>query len=40
MANAVADALRDYEIDVKESGPFNPTWVMEALNKSRRSENR
>ena len=36
MANAVADALRDYEIDVKESGPFNPTWVMEALNKSKR----
>jgi carbon-monoxide dehydrogenase large subunit len=40
MANAVADALRDYDIDVNESGPFNPTWVMEALNKSRRSENR
>ena len=33
MANAVADALRDYDASVDESGPFNPTWIIEALNR-------
>src|SRR5665213_243806 len=33
MANAVADALRDYDVAVDGSGPFTPTWVMEALEK-------
>ena len=32
MANAVADALRDYDVAVDGSGPFTPTWIMEALN--------
>jgi carbon-monoxide dehydrogenase large subunit len=33
MANAVADALRDYDIGVDGSGPFNPAWVLEALSR-------
>jgi len=33
VANAVADALRDYEVAVDSSGPFTPTWIMEALSK-------
>jgi len=37
MANAVADALRDYDVAVDGSGPFNPTWVMEALQRPRRA---
>jgi carbon-monoxide dehydrogenase large subunit len=37
MANAVADALRDYDVAVDESGPFNPTWIMEALNRPLRA---
>jgi aerobic carbon-monoxide dehydrogenase large subunit len=36
MANAVADALRDYDLGVDGSGPFNPTWVLEALTRPRR----
>jgi carbon-monoxide dehydrogenase large subunit len=31
IANAVADALRDYDVAVDGSGPFTPTWIMEAL---------
>jgi carbon-monoxide dehydrogenase large subunit len=34
VANAVADALRDYDVAVDGSGPFTPTWVMEALNRA------
>ena len=37
MANAVADALRDYDVPVDESGPFNPTWIMEALSRPLRA---
>lgn len=37
VANAVADALRDYEVAVEGSGPFNPTWVMETLERPRRA---
>ena len=33
VANAVADALRDYDVAVDGSGPFTPTWIMEALNR-------
>jgi carbon-monoxide dehydrogenase large subunit len=33
VANAVADALRDYDVTVDGSGPFTPTWIMEALSK-------
>jgi len=33
MANAVADALRDYDVAVDGSGPFTPTWIMEALSR-------
>ena len=33
IANAVADALRDYDVTVDGSGPFTPTWIMEALNR-------
>jgi carbon-monoxide dehydrogenase large subunit len=33
VANAVADALRDYDVAVDGSGPFTPTWIMEALSK-------
>jgi carbon-monoxide dehydrogenase large subunit len=36
VANGVADALRDYDIGVDGSGPFTPTWVMEALERPRR----
>jgi aerobic carbon-monoxide dehydrogenase large subunit len=35
MANAVADALRDYDIGTDGSGPFTPSWVMEALGRPR-----
>ncbi len=31
IANAVADALRDYEVAVDGSGPFTPAWILEAL---------
>ena len=37
IANAVADALRDYDIAVDGSGPFTPTWVMETLQRPRRA---
>jgi carbon-monoxide dehydrogenase large subunit len=33
VANAVADALRDYDAAVDGSGPFTPTWILEALNR-------
>jgi carbon-monoxide dehydrogenase large subunit len=33
VANAVADALRDYDVAVNSSGPFTPTWIMEALSR-------
>lgn len=33
MANAVADALREYDVSVDGSGPFTPTWIMEALSR-------
>ena len=33
VANAVADALRGYDIGMDGSGPFTPTWVMDALSK-------
>jgi carbon-monoxide dehydrogenase large subunit len=33
VANAVADALRDYDVAVDGSGPFTPTWIMEALSR-------
>jgi aerobic carbon-monoxide dehydrogenase large subunit len=36
MANAVADALRDYEVAVDGSGPFTPSWIMEALSRPAR----
>ncbi len=35
IGTAVADALRDYDIAVDGSGPFTPTWIMEALNRPR-----
>jgi aerobic carbon-monoxide dehydrogenase large subunit len=35
VANAVADALRDYDVVVDGSGPFTPTWIMEALSRPR-----
>jgi carbon-monoxide dehydrogenase large subunit len=31
VANAVADALRDYDVAVDGSGPFTPSWILEAL---------
>jgi aerobic carbon-monoxide dehydrogenase large subunit len=37
MANAVADALRDYDIGTEGSGPYTPSWVMETLSRPRRS---
>src|SRR5579863_87628 len=37
MANAVADALRDYDIAVDGSGPFTPSWVLDALSKPKRA---
>ena len=37
ISNAVADALRDYEIALEGSGPFTPTWVMETLQRPRRA---
>ena len=33
IANAVADALRDYDVAVDGSGPFTPTWILEALSR-------
>jgi carbon-monoxide dehydrogenase large subunit len=39
MANAVADALRDYDVAVDGSGPFTPTWMMEALSRPLRDTN-
>lgn len=39
VANAVADALRDYDIGVDGSGPFTPTWLLEALSRPSRSSN-
>jgi carbon-monoxide dehydrogenase large subunit len=37
MANAVVDALRDYDVAVDGSGPFTPSWIMEVLSKPPRS---
>lgn len=37
VSNAIADALRDYDFSVEGSGPFTPTWVLEKLDKPRRS---
>jgi carbon-monoxide dehydrogenase large subunit len=34
IANAVADALREYDVAVDGSGPFTPTWILEGLSKS------
>jgi carbon-monoxide dehydrogenase large subunit len=33
MANAVADALRDYDVAVDGSGPFTPAWILESLDR-------
>jgi len=33
VANAVADALRDYDIAVDGSGPFTPTWILEVIDR-------
>jgi carbon-monoxide dehydrogenase large subunit len=38
VANAVADALRDYDVAVDGSGPFTPSWIMDALSKPKRRE--
>jgi aerobic carbon-monoxide dehydrogenase large subunit len=35
IGTAVADALRDYDIAVDGSGPFTPTWIMDALDRPR-----
>jgi carbon-monoxide dehydrogenase large subunit len=40
MATAVADALRDYEVAMEGSGPFTPTWILETLDRPRRSPHR
>jgi len=40
VANAVSDALRDYDIEIDGSGPFTPSWVMEVLEKPRIASNR
>jgi carbon-monoxide dehydrogenase large subunit len=37
IANAVADALRDYDVAVDGSGPFTPSWIVEALSKPPRT---
>jgi carbon-monoxide dehydrogenase large subunit len=37
MANAMADALRDYNVAVDGSGPFTPSWIMEALSRPARA---
>jgi carbon-monoxide dehydrogenase large subunit len=37
VANAVAHALRDYDIRMDESGPFTPTWVIDALDRPLRA---
>ena len=36
IANAVADALRDYNVAVDGSGPFTPTWILEALGNAQK----
>jgi aerobic carbon-monoxide dehydrogenase large subunit len=36
VANAVADALHDYDVAVDGSGPFTPSWIMETLSRPRR----
>jgi len=40
VANAVADALRDYDVAVDSSGPFTPTWILEALSRPLRGPSR
>jgi carbon-monoxide dehydrogenase large subunit len=37
VANAVADSLRDYDIALDGSGPFTPTWVINALDRPLRA---
>ena len=37
VANAVADALRDYNVAVDASGPFTPNWIIEALSRPPRA---
>ncbi|MGD0965572.1 MAG: xanthine dehydrogenase family protein molybdopterin-binding subunit [Candidatus Acidiferrales bacterium] len=37
VANAVADALRDYDVAVDGSGPFTPAWIMEAVSRPLRA---
>ena len=36
MANAVVNALRDFDVAVDGSGPFTPTWIMEVLSRPAR----
>jgi carbon-monoxide dehydrogenase large subunit len=36
VANAVADALRDYDAAVDGSGPFTPSWILEAVSRPKR----
>jgi carbon-monoxide dehydrogenase large subunit len=36
VANAVADALRDFDVAVDGSGPFTPNWVLDALSRPAR----
>lgn len=36
MANALADALRDFDVAVDGSGPFTPIWIMDALSRPAR----
>jgi carbon-monoxide dehydrogenase large subunit len=38
VANAVADALRDYDVAVDGSEPFTPSWIMEALSRPLRNQ--
>jgi carbon-monoxide dehydrogenase large subunit len=33
VANAVSDALRDYDVAVDGSGPFTPTWILNAISR-------
>jgi carbon-monoxide dehydrogenase large subunit len=33
IANAVADALRDYDVAVDGSGPFTPEWILEEIDR-------
>ena len=35
LASAVTDALRDYHIAADGSGPYTPSWIMEALSRAR-----